>query len=77
MVGEFFDTLIFTTLAFGGVFPNEVIVTMILSNYLFKTGIEVIFTPVTYLVINWLKRKEHEDYFDIDTDFNPFTLNKS
>jgi hypothetical protein len=36
--------------------------------------VEVAFTPLTYAVVGWLKRAEHEDYYDVDTDFNPFTL---
>lgn len=74
MVGELCDTLLFTPLAFAGVFPNSMIITMIFSNYLFKTGIEVIFTPVTYMVVNWLKKQERENYFDIETNFSPFYL---
>jgi hypothetical protein len=39
-----------------------------------KVGLEVAFTPLTYTVVGWLKRAEQEDYYDRDTDFNPFTL---
>jgi uncharacterized PurR-regulated membrane protein YhhQ (DUF165 family) len=45
-----------------------------ISNYLFKTGLEVVMTPVTYRIVNFLKRAEQEDYYDRDTDFNPFRL---
>jgi uncharacterized PurR-regulated membrane protein YhhQ (DUF165 family) len=44
------------------------------SNYLFKTGLEVAATPVTYAVVRWLKAAEQEDYYDYDTDFSPFRL---
>jgi uncharacterized PurR-regulated membrane protein YhhQ (DUF165 family) len=45
-----------------------------LSQFVIKVGVEVVFTPVTYKVVNALKRAEHEDYYDRHTDFNPFTL---
>jgi hypothetical protein len=44
------------------------------ANYLIKVGWEVVATPLTYKIVNFLKRAEHEDYYDRDTDFNPFTL---
>ena len=45
-----------------------------LSQLIAKVGVEVVFTPVTYRIVAALKRAEHEDYYDRDTDFNPFTL---
>ena len=45
-----------------------------LSQFVIKVGVEVIFTPITYKVVNALKRAEREDYFDRNTDFNPFSL---
>ncbi len=45
-----------------------------MANYIFKVGIEVLFTPVTYRVVAGLKRAEHEDYYDVGTDFNPFKV---
>ena len=47
--------------------------TLVLTNYLFKCGVEALMTPVTYMVVNCLKRIEQEDYYDRDTNFNPFT----
>jgi queuosine precursor transporter len=47
---------------------------VMVTNYLLKTGWEVLMTPVTYKVVAFLKRKEHEDYYDIGTDFTPFSL---
>ena len=47
---------------------------LIISGYLFKVAIEAVFTPVTYRVVNWLKKVEHEDYYDIGTNFNPFLI---
>jgi len=72
VVGEFVDTSIFVLVAFWGVLPNELLMTIIFSNYIFKTGIEVLFTPVTYRIVAWLKRAEEQDAFDADVDFNPF-----
>lgn len=74
VVGEFVDTAIFITVAFSGILPQGLMVTIILSNYIFKTLFETIFTPLTYIVVNWLKKAENEDYFDKKTDFNPFVL---
>jgi hypothetical protein len=50
------------------------ITTIILSNYVFKCGVEILFTPITYGVTYWLKREEGEDYYDFTTNFNPFHL---
>jgi hypothetical protein len=73
VVGELVDSAIFVTIAFFGILPNSLLLTLIISNYLFKTGVEILFTPITYKVVNFLKRKENEDYYDRDTNFNPFT----
>jgi uncharacterized PurR-regulated membrane protein YhhQ (DUF165 family) len=47
-------------------------VTLVLTNYLFKCGVEAAMTPVTYWIVNALKKREGEDYYDRDTRFNPF-----
>ena len=72
IVGEGVDTLLFVTIAFLGVLPGELLLSVALSNYLFKTGLEAVMTPVTYRVVSFLKRAEMEDYYDTNTDFNPF-----
>jgi uncharacterized integral membrane protein (TIGR00697 family) len=74
IVGELLDTALFILMSFVGVVPNTLLWTLVVSNYLFKCGIEILFTPVTYLVVGWLKRIEHEDFYDTDTNFNPFML---
>ncbi|HQY24766.1 MAG TPA: queuosine precursor transporter [Thermoflexales bacterium] len=74
LVGEGVDTLIFAVIAFAGVLPTETLVTLIVSNYVFKVGVEVVFTPLTYAIVNRLKQAEGVDVFDRDTDFNPFIL---
>lgn len=74
LVGEFLDTAIFTLAAFWGVFPDSIILPLILSMYLFKVAVEVIFTPVTYAIVGHLKRHDRSDVYDRETDFNPFKV---
>ena len=73
--GELVDTAVFVSIAsLFGVFPWSLFVTLTLTNYLFKVGIETLMTPVTYAVVNTLKTAEAEDYYDRQTDFNPFLV---
>lgn len=75
LVGQAIDTVTFFTIATAlGVFPPELLVTLMVTNYILKVGLEVIMTPLTLQVIQWLKRTENEDYYDYNTDFNPFRL---
>jgi len=75
IVGEFVDTAVFISIAsLFGVFPWGLFVTLVLTNYLFKCGMEALMTPVTYKVVNALKRVENEDYYDRETNFNPFKV---
>jgi len=74
VVGELVDTMLFVCIAFLGVWSLDLVIKIIISNYLFKTGFEALVTPLTYLVVNTLKRVEDEDYYDVDTDFNPFRM---
>ncbi len=75
LVGEFVDTAIFFVVATVlGVFPSGLFVTLVVTNYILKVGIEVVFTPVTWWIVNWLKANEQEDYYDYGTHFNPFRL---
>ncbi len=74
LVGEGVDTVVFLLVAFYGALPNELLWAIFVSNYIFKVGVEVVFTPVTYAVVSFLKRAEREDYYDRDTDFNPFAV---
>ncbi len=72
IVGEGVDTIIFVLIAtLAGVFQWEVFASLVLTNYLFKVGVEVIFTPITYRVVRFLKKAENEDYYDINTRFTP------
>jgi queuosine precursor transporter len=71
-VGQGVDSLIFYPLAFWGVWQNEVVITVMITNWLFKVLWEVVLTPVTYAVVGWLKHHEGVDIFDDGTDFSPF-----
>jgi uncharacterized integral membrane protein (TIGR00697 family) len=75
IAGEAVDSLIFYPVAFLGTWSNEQVVSVMIGNYFIKVMWEVIATPVTYRFVAFLKRAEHEDYYDRDTDFNPFVLN--
>jgi uncharacterized integral membrane protein (TIGR00697 family) len=74
IVGEAVDCLIFYPVAFLGVWPNSLVVSVMIANYVLKVGWEVAVTPFTYQIVNFLKRAESEDYFDRRTDFTPFSL---
>jgi uncharacterized integral membrane protein (TIGR00697 family) len=74
--GEGVDSLIFYPLAFygTGIIPDDKLPTVMLAQFVTKVAVEVLFTPVTYGIVGWLKRAEHEDYYDRDTRFTPFSL---
>ena len=74
LVGEGADSAVFISIAFWGIFPGNALVQAILSQWLFKVTYEVLATPLTYWVVNALKKSEHEDYYDRETDFNPVTF---
>lgn len=72
--GEFVDSSLFYVIAFYGIWSNHQLIEVIVVQYFLKTGWEVVMTPVTYRVVAFLKRVEHEDYYDRTTNFNPFKL---
>jgi len=76
IAGEAVDSAIFYPLAFygSGIIPDALLPVIMLTQFIAKVGVEVAFTPVTYKVVAALKRAEHEDYYDRQTDFNPFKL---
>ena len=74
IVGAAIDSAIFYPVAFLGVWKTPLVMQVMLSNYVLKVLWEVAATPFTYWVVNALKRAEHEDYFDRETDFTPFKL---
>jgi len=72
--GELVDSALFYVIAFYGVWPNDQLVTVTITQYVLKTSWEVLATPLTYKIVNALKRAEHEDFYDRDTNFTPFRL---
>jgi len=74
VVGEGVDTLLFVAIAFWGVLPEELLIAVVVSNYIFKVGVEVLFTPITYLIVGFLKKREGVDVYDRGTNFNPFKI---
>ena len=72
VAGQGIDSIIFYPLAFGGIWSNEQVISVMITNWLLKVGWEVVLTPVTYGVVGWLKRKEGVDIFDEGTNFSPF-----
>jgi len=74
IVGEAVDSAVFYPLAFLGAWQTDLVLRVMLTNYALKVVWEIVMTPVTYRVVNFLKRAESEDYFDRTTDFTPFSL---
>lgn len=76
IIGQFANTLAFYAIALSGVLPLNVLLEAVTTGWLIKTAVEAIFTPITYLVIGYLKRVENEDYYDRDTNFNPMIIER-
>ncbi|MCP5145189.1 MAG: queuosine precursor transporter [Gammaproteobacteria bacterium] len=74
IVGQGMDSLIFYPIAFLGIWSTSTVLAVMLFNWIFKVGIEVLMTPFTYALVGTLKRAEQEDFYDTDTDFTPFSL---
>jgi len=74
VVGQAVDTVLVIALTFGGIYPAHTLLNIMATGYCLKVGYEVIATPLTYLVINWLKRSEQSDIFDRHQNFNPFSF---
>ncbi len=74
LVGQGIDTALFVVLAFYGILPTALLTSIVISNYVFKCALEATVTPITYKVVNGLKRAENEDYYDIETDMTPFSV---
>ncbi len=74
--GEAIDSALFYPLAFygTGIIPNDKLPLVMLAQFIVKVGVEVMLTPLTYKIVNALKKAEHEDYYDRGTDFTPFSL---
>ena len=76
IAGEAVDSSLFYPLAFlnSGIMPNDLVVTLMISQFFAKTLVEIVFLPLTVRIVTALKRAENEDYYDRTTDFNPFKL---
>jgi uncharacterized integral membrane protein (TIGR00697 family) len=76
VAGEAVDSALFYPLAFynSGLMPNELVITLAYTQFFAKTLVEVAFLPITYRIVAFLKKAENEDYYDRDTDFNPFKV---
>jgi uncharacterized integral membrane protein (TIGR00697 family) len=72
IIGEGADSAIFISIAFWGIFSTSNLGSAILSQWIFKVAYETLATPLTYLIVNKLKKIEQEDFYDLKTDFNPF-----
>ena len=72
--GELVDSALFYTIAFAGLWGTDKLILIMLTQYVLKSGWEILATPLTYKIVGFLKRTEQEDYFDRHTRFTPFTL---
>ncbi|MBM4205272.1 MAG: queuosine precursor transporter [Gammaproteobacteria bacterium] len=73
-MGQGVDSLIFYPVAFYGIWDTSTLFAVVAFNWMFKVGVEIFFTPVTYKVVGFLKRAEGVDHYDRSTDFTPFSL---
>ena len=74
IAGEAADSIIFYPIAFYGFWPTDLVIQVMITNYVLKVTWEIVATPLTYKVVGFLKRKENEDYYDRDTNFTPFSI---
>lgn len=74
IIGEGIDTLVFCWIAFYGILPQSLFWSVLISNYIFKCAVEIGFTPLTYLIVGILKRKENVDVYDYGVSYNPFEM---
>ena len=74
ILGQGVDSLVFYPIAFYGIWNTENLFNVLMFNFVFKTTVEALMTPVTYAAVAYLKRAEGEDYYDHKTNFTPFSL---
>ncbi len=74
IVGQAIDTTLFVLIAFAGTMASHELYIMLISNYVFKVGFEIIATPFTYLAVDALKKAEGIDTFDTHITYNPFSV---
>ncbi len=77
VAGQAVDTSVFVVIAFAGTIPPDALVQVVIWAYLFKVVYEVLATPITYIVVFAVKRAEHLNIFDRQTNFTPFRINPS
>jgi uncharacterized integral membrane protein (TIGR00697 family) len=77
IAGQAVDTTLVIFITFGGIYPARTMVNIILTGYVLKVGYETLATPMTYLVVGWLKRVEQSDAYDAHTNFNPFRVSRT
>ncbi len=77
LIGEGLDTVIFINIAFWGIIPSSLLLTAILTQWIFKVVYEVVATPFTYLIVGFLKRRENLDTYDYRTNFSPILLRQA
>ncbi len=75
IAGQLVNTAVFYFIGLWGVLPLNVMFQSIIAGWIIKTLVEVLFTPVTYIIVNKLKRAEGIDFYDTKTNFNPFVFN--
>ena len=76
VIGQGLDAMAFIVIAFAGTMPFATLASIIVTHWLVKTVYEVVATPITYTVVNFLKKKEGIDTYDYDTDFNPLLITR-
>jgi queuosine precursor transporter len=74
IIGEGIDTFVFCWIAFYGTLSPPVFWSVLISNYIFKCSVEIVFTPMTYLIVGILKRRENVDVYDYGISYNPFEM---
>jgi len=74
LIGQGADSLIFITIAFAGSISVGDLAKVVVAQWLVKSAYETVATPLTYAIVGFLKKAEHEDYYDYTTDFNPFNV---
>ena len=74
LAGQGIDSLIFYPLAFYGIWESSTLARVAAFNWAFKVSVEIVMTPLTYAAVGFLKRREHEDFYDVGTDFTPFSI---
>ena len=76
LVGQGLDSMVFITLAFAGTVPSKVLVLAVITQWLIKSVYEAAATPLTYVIVGFLKRHDGMDVYDYNTQFNPLLLRK-